>query len=1342
MSRRTKIDPGNLPPGYDPDKPILAYKVDNKLFCPIPGCKHKGTNNQHNFNRHLKSDHSRCIDPSYIRMHGSEIVYDKRCKVLVCLKHQTVRLKDKGFCEDPNYSTTGTHIETDQEPLNCVKSETLAVVLPPGQAVMGLPILSGYYCNSCEKVVNEEHRCDSTNPIIKCSYQQIKHFKAQHTRPHLVGESDLDALSKLAQEHPAVHEERRYLHRHEFLWRDFQFENHAAVLRRVLDYESSICQAIFELYFYKQYMTLSSDRFVGFRKTLSHDMHEAEPFGTLSDKTAVIRYAKLFGEFGLLLLRNRIFHVRHKVSPLGERASNLMFHVWSEILKTGADFDSIVLKLGNIKRRLPIVQHKINELDRRFASDAVDLSNLSVCDIQDILVDANTQTDSVHRLMVHLLLEDGAQNYTLLQACGYYLRYGRAEQLNSIDAPRFMAAIMFAMKLTCWTQLLRDHDLGYSLWFHSLESTQELGRRFYSLCYDVQKYADTSPSVNCTWVTHGETIAIQGKCLSLDRVRSGLRQMTQDLRVEFRALTFNEASGILVPEDVTNRDHGFSPFPRRAVLTKHVEDLPDDFIDMSQNFLKKLMILVRLCCVGAPRQTEMAMWTFRNTQIFRSIRLQDQVVRIRSDYHKNKYINGRSLSSKVMRFLYVLPSGVSDLLVKYLVYLRPLEVKLLKYKLDQSRDLGSEYPDMDPSELMDSFVDDLPEFSYECEEETYEDMFSNESSDEDQVNDSIEYQELADCNNPMIHVETEFGYNKRSKSGHMMQYYLCHGPDGFWPDYYLYRMHHVLTKQYFGVPIDFNDWRHIYELANVDFEKEQAASEIKSMLSKATGHTELTAAMSYGVDGERSMDVTVAESIKFEFLSQLYHNFLEIDREVRYFDLVREEKHIDIGGDLEPGDEELNKVTRFRLNPGQRVVTALMISDYSFVAVVDDYAKKLGESHYDCRTITDEEMKELEFSWDAVVITNAHLVLKKPELVQELRKIKGDEYQLILVSPLIPNYMFEKFNQVLQMDLPYYRQTYSFGNTIFYKQFTTKLRLLYLFGNIVRRVNMTEGIIVMYCSASAKKFFEAVVPFKRRDFVIFLDADDDDTEAFASKVQLVVHYGNFLSYMLVMNQIRAQNAKKSLWLGCKDDSFKEAIDMDMAVSRQYLLFNGCLRMFHQNHFRGIGMSCRDMTADISGHCSNCRKESDLQWKYLSIPKWHDFDVKLWLLSSCPECLGESNEHSMDDMEWRETVKVPQGHCPECGVCSTDVSGLIREDHAGECRVKYVLRGAILECLGQYGEDWEGIKGLMSDVLRRRGVYRRSSDHQWVDYYTMNEKQIVVNAVEYLYMRYFDRELDF
>ena len=124
-----------------------------------------------------------------------------------------------------------------------------------------------------------------------------------------------------------------------------------------------------------------------------------------------------------------------------------------------------------------------------------------------------------------------------------------------------------------------------------------------------------------------------------------------------------------------------------------------------------------------------------------------------------------------------------------------------------------------------------------------------------------------------------------------------------------------------------------------------------------------------------------------------------------------------------------------------------MISDYSFVAVVDDYAKKLGSYITNIRwTITDEEMKELEFLGCRGNYSNAHLVLKKPELVQELRKIKGDEYQLILVSPLIPNYMFEKFNQVLQMDLPYYRHTYSFGNTIFYKQFTTKLRLLYLFG--------------------------------------------------------------------------------------------------------------------------------------------------------------------------------------------------------------------------------------------------------------------------------------------------------
>ena len=116
----------------------------------------------------------------------------------------------------------------------------------------------------------------------------------------------------------------------------------------------------------------------------------------------------------------------------------------------------------------------------------------------------------------------------------------------------------------------------------------------------------------------------------------------------------------------------------------------------------------------------------------------------------------------------------------------------------------------------------------------------------------------------------------------MMQYYLCHGPDAFWPDYYLYRMHHVLTDKYFGVPLDFNEWHHIYELVNIEFEKKQVASEIKSMLSKAIWSYRVDNAqwMAWTVD---EMDVTAADTIKFQVLSELYHNFLELDKEVRYF---------------------------------------------------------------------------------------------------------------------------------------------------------------------------------------------------------------------------------------------------------------------------------------------------------------------------------------------------------------------------------------------------------------------------------------------------------------------------
>jgi hypothetical protein len=404
---------------------------------------------------------------------------------------------------------------------------------------------------------------------------------------------------------------------------------------------------------------------------------------------------------------------------------------------------------------------------------------------KDILDDAKVYTNVVHRLMVNLLLENGDDNYTLLQTCGYYLRYSQKEQLDGIQAPRFTSAITFAVKLTCWAQLMRDHDLGYSLWAHSLESSQNFGRLFYSLCHDVQVYADTNRRVSCTWVKHGEVLAIEGKSIELDKLRSGFARMIQDLRVELRMLTFDKETDCIVPEDVTERSHGFSPFPRKVQLDIKIEDLPSHYIDMGQNFLKKLMILVRLCCLGAPRQTELIMWTYRNTHIFRSIRLIEQVVRIRSDYHKNKYHRGRSISSKALTFLYVLPSEVSKLLVVYLVYVRPLELKLLRYQLEKSRLARTGIPDAEPDD--EGNLDDPPVFEYESDDEPYQNMEEEIEFEADM--DAAEVQEFLDKSNPMSYIETEAVYKEKVKNGRMMEYYLCHGPDGFWPDYYLYRTH-------------------------------------------------------------------------------------------------------------------------------------------------------------------------------------------------------------------------------------------------------------------------------------------------------------------------------------------------------------------------------------------------------------------------------------------------------------------------------------------------------------------------------------------------------------------------
>lgn len=936
--------------------------------------------------------------------------------------------------------------------------------------------------------------------------------------------------------------------------------------------------------------------------------------------------------------------------------------------------------------------------------------------------------------MVNLLLEDGANNYILLQACGYFLRYSQKEQIDGIQGPRFTSGILFAMKLTCWAQLLRNHDLGYSLWVYSLESTQELGRRFYSLCHDVQIYADTNHHVSCTWEEHGETLAIEGKRLEISNIRSGLAKMIKDLQVELRQLVFNKPMTFLPRENVTKCDIGFSPFPRNDLLDINVYDIPHNYIEMGQIFLRKLMILVRLCCLGAPRETELSMITYRNMQIFRSIRMIEKVIRIKSDYHKNKYHKGRSISSRAMTLLYVLPVSVSNLLVSYLMYVRPLELKLFKQELEKSKEALNE----DVDEAVE--IDEPKELEIDSDDEF--DESDEDLSDFEDEFDPAEMQALSDPTACMPYIETKAEYNQNCKHFRMMQYYICYGPNGFWPDYYLYRTHSTMTKKYFGTALTFNDWRHIYELVNVQFSEMELASEVKSMLSKAAGHTELTAAMSYGVDGERSIDVTVANTIKSEFLSQLYHGFLGVDKRKKIFQLFQEEYYIDIGGDLVPLRKNLDILARYHLKAEEMKITALMISGCSFIAVIDQYNQRIVRRTYDCRTVTKEHLGDLEIITTALVFTNAHLILRRPELIELLRWLSEEYFQMVLVSPLIPNYMFETYNEIIGMDFDYYRQNTNFTGTLFYKMFSSKLRLLYLFGHFVRNAKQWDGVIIMYCDKSATPFFKAVVPPSRENLVIFLDVDDEETSSAAAKVQLVVHYGNLLSYMLVMNQIRVQKAAVSLWLGCLDDTFNEKITVDETVSRQYLMHQGCLRQFHDTYFKGDRIPCNEKTNDVTRHCSNCRKKSDSEWTYLVTPNGYDFDVKFWLLAMKSGCLCSNTICSNNDQAWSQTVRVPDRYCSQCGVYNTDMSGFVREDHGPGCRVRFLMRDAIRLCSKQFTNDWNDVAGEMGVALRFRGIYRRTEEHQWENYMMFREKQIVVLAVEYLYQLYFFKKLKF
>lgn len=85
---------------------------------------------------------------------------------------------------------------------------------------------------------------------------------------------------------------------------------------------------------------------------------------------------------------------------------------------------------------------------------------------------------------------------------------------------------------------------------------------------------------------------------------------------------------------------------------------------------------------------------------------------------------------------------------------------------------------------------------------------------------------------------------------------------------------------------------------------------------------------------------------------------------------------------------------------------------------------------------------------------------------------------------------------------------------------------------------------------------------------------------------------------------------------------------------------------------------------------------------------------------------------------------------------------MREDHGPGCRKKYLIRDAIQFSSKYFARDWDTIKGTMEIALRFRGVYRRTAEHKWKDYMTLNEKQIVVLAVEYLYQLHFYKNFNF
>lgn len=441
-----------------------------------------------------------------------------------------------------------------------------------------------------------------------------------------------------------------------------------------------------KIYWLSSYVKLNTPLYSDFRCCLKGRYRPANyPFQQLTVKTTCNSYMRTFALVNICLFRN---YVGEKFIPDIGIFQPIVDMLNSSVMPDLSEHLLALLSLVPDVHRpsdIPLTQLPFSQSNKQLDRTQL-LSLLGETESYEFdITDLNYQLKTFHKVWTHILLQNTTNRPVYFEALGLILRAGNEEQPYEADAAnKLVCGMIYSLRLINWAELVFRSPTTSFMTANNLYEQALLDKvnrkpisNIYRLGKDLSLISDLKLRSSPVWkdFNQPESLILKtGEELKFSTLQHGIKSWVDTLVSQLADLTMAEFT-LDILSAPGERKVGFSEFDTcdafETYLTKNSKTLDMDvYIEKSDKFLRSLVILMHICCVGAPRGTELFHLTYRNSMQLRTISKEGPVIFIALDYHKSKYKKNEIAPKHKLSTKLYLPWIISELLTRYLAVVR------------------------------------------------------------------------------------------------------------------------------------------------------------------------------------------------------------------------------------------------------------------------------------------------------------------------------------------------------------------------------------------------------------------------------------------------------------------------------------------------------------------------------------------------------------------------------------------------------------------------------------------------------------------------------------------------